>query len=158
MMAKKGGIEMNPYDRAAVSAVWQRVKQGTDDCLETALAEAIADEQRANKTYLEMARRTGDAMFLRIAAQEACHAKKLSSLYYLLYGCPPCPKQECRVCICNVCQAVRDAFAGELSAAKKYEELAQQHPEHATLFCSIAKTERCHANALRSFTEQLLCK
>ena len=157
MMTKKGGMKMNPYDRTAVSAVWQRVHQSTtEDCLETALREAIADERHANRTYAQLARTTGNAMFSRIAAQEFCHIKKLSSLYYLLYGCPPCQDQQERICICNVCQTVRESFASELQAAKKYEELANQHPEHASLFCSIAKTERCHANLLRSFTEQLL--
>lgn len=157
MMTKKGGMKMNPYDRTAVSAVWQRVHQSTtDDCLESALREAIADERHANRTYAELARKTGNAMFLRIAAQECCHSKKLSSLYYLLYGCPPCQEQEERICISNVCQTVRESFASELQAAKKYEGLAKQHPEHASLFCSIAKAERRHANALRNFIEQLL--
>ena len=151
-------MEMNPYDRAAVSAVWQRVTRSDEDCLEGALSEAIADERRAHKTYLEMAKCTGNCLFLQLAEQECCHVKKLTSLYYLLYGCPACKSQECCVRICNLCQTVRDAYAAELSAAKKYEALAQSHPDHASLFCSIAKTERNHACRLRVFAEQLLCK
>lgn len=150
---------MNPYDHAAVSAVWKRVAQEQQtDCLETALSTAIADERRAQQTYLAMAR-CGHAELLRhIAAQEACHAHKLSSLYFLLFGCPPCKNEECLPKICNFCEAVRKAYAAELEAAKTYEALAKRYNEHAQLFCSIMKAERRHACLLQALTEKILCK
>lgn len=148
---------MNPYDHAAVSAVWQRVTQGQkSDDLEAALSAAIADERHAQKTYLALSQCGYTELFRHLAAQEACHAKKLSALYYLLFGCPPCQSECCKIKICNFCESVRKAYQGELEAAKNYKTLAACHPEHAQLFCAIMKTERCHAEHLRTLTEKLL--
>ncbi len=150
---------MNPYDSTAVSAVWQRVSQGKqNDSLECTLAETIANEYRSRNTYLSMARLCWPDLFRRMAAEEGCHARRLSALYYLLYGCPPCQKDEGCPHICNLCEAVRDAFSGETKAAKNYQKLAQSYPEYADLFCSIAADEQRHARCLRSMTEQLLRK
>lgn len=150
---------MNPYDHAAVSAVWQRVTQERQaDCLETALSTAIADEHRAHRTYLAMAKCGYAELFRHIASQEVCHAHKLSALYFLLYGCPPCKKDACLPKICNFCEAVRTAYAGELEAARIYRELAKRHPEHEQLFCSIAQAEQRHACLLCALAERLICK
>ena len=148
---------MNPYDHASVAAVWKRVAQEKQtDCLETALCAAIADERSANQTYLAMARCGHCELLRQIAAQEACHAHRLSALYYLLYGCQPCRNETAQPKICNFCEAIRKAYASELEAAKTYGELAKQYPEHAQLFCAIMQAEQHHACLLRSLTERIL--
>ena len=132
------------------NAVWQRVHASS---LQSDLNEAISHEWHASKVYARMAKQ--QPMFLTLARQEACHAKQLTAVYYLLYGCKPCLCEE-KVCICNFCQALRDAFLGELTAVKQYESFAQNHPEHKELFCALAGQERCHARQIRSLTHQLL--
>ncbi|MBE6984169.1 MAG: hypothetical protein E7434_00890 [Ruminococcaceae bacterium] len=148
---------MNPYDSQAVSAVWQRVRQGREvDALEQALSEAIALEHRAQNAYLAMARCGHGALLRSLAAQEACHARKLSALYYLLFECPPCPQRQCPPKIDDFCEAVRQAYQGELMARQRYGRLAKSYPEHRELFCCIAKQEKQHACRLQQLTEHLL--
>lgn len=145
---------MDPYQAAAV---WQRVRQsGTAETLQAKLSESIAHEIRSRNTYLAMSRLGYAPLFRQLSEQEACHARRLSALYYLLYGCPPekaeaqCPK------ICDLCEGIRSVFLHELEASKGYRALAQAEPQHAELFCALAKDEEGHAARLRSLAERLL--
>ncbi len=148
---------MDIYDKQAVSAVWQRVHQGREkDKLEEALSEAIGFERRAASAYHAMARCSGNPLFLRLSAQENCHAKKLSALYYLLFECPPCEQSQCPPRIDNFCQAVREAYRGEKMAIERYERMANDHPEHRELFCALAMEEKCHVHHLHRLAEQFL--
>ena len=148
---------MDPYDVQAVSAVWKRVHAGRDDdTLEQALIEAICFEKHSMCAYLQMAKCSGNMLFQKLATREHCHVKKLSTLYYLLYECPPCQHRQNSARIDDFCEAVRQAYRGELTAAERYEKLAVQHPAHRELFCALAKEEKCHAEQLRGFAERFL--
>lgn len=148
---------MDIYDRHAVSAVWARVRQGrTNDELEQALSEAIGFERRAARAYLTMARCSGKPLFQKLAAQEKCHAQKLSALYYLLFECPPCEGKACSARIGSLCEAVRMAYQGEKNAVERYERMANDFPEHKEFFCTLAKEETCHARQLHHFAQHFL--
>lgn len=146
---------MDPYQAAAV---WQRVRQSTpEDSTQRILTEMIGREILSRDTYLAMSRLGYSSFFRQLAEQEACHARRLSALYYLLYGThpkkadPQCPKS------CDLCESIRSAFLHELEAAKGYRRLAQTETEHAALFLALAKDEERHAARLRCLAERLLC-
>ncbi len=148
---------MDPYDVQAVAAVWKRVRAGReDDALEQALIESIGFEKRAMSAYLQMARCSQNPLFRKLAEREKCHAKKLGTLYYLLFECPPCQKCQTVPRIDDFCEAVRQAYRGELMAVERYEKMAKEYPAHLELFCVLAKEERCHAEKLRCFAERFL--
>ena len=148
---------MDPYDSVAVSAVWQRVHASREnDDLEQELTEAIGFELRAKSAYLAMAKCSGNMLFRQLAAQEACHAKKLSALYYLLFECTPCKPQQCPPRIDNFCSALREAYRGEQLAVERYERLANTYPAHREFFCALAKQEKEHACHIHRLTERIL--
>lgn len=145
---------MDPYQAAAV---WRRVRQATPEAsTQRTLAETIGDEIQSRDNYLAMSRLGYSSFFRQLAEQEACHARRLSALYYLLYGTHPkkaeaqCPKS------CDLCEKIRSAFLHELASAKGYRKLAQTEAEHAALFLALAKDEEGHAARLRCLAERLL--
>lgn len=150
---------MDLNDSATVRAVWQRVLQTPPEpTSEAVLAELISDEQTAHAAYLTLARRGGRfaPAFRALACEEACHARRLSALYYLLTGrksCVMCGATEKRG---RLCEAVRARYTAEREAEKTYRAAAQRCPEHAALFCVLADDERRHAQRLYTVMEALL--
>ena len=151
---------MNPYDTAAVQAVWQRVLRAESagkPTLAEALAEQITDELTDHVTYLRLARCAGRfaPIMQRIACDEANHAAKLSTLYFLLTGCksPACPGAVGKPDA--LCLAVRTRYAEELRGAERYRTMAAENPEHTELFCRLAEEEREHARRLYRIASEL---
>lgn len=150
---------MNLNDSAAVRAVWQRVLQApTDAAPEAALAERISDERTAHAAYLALARRGGRfaPVFRALARDEACHAQKLSALYFLLTGRKSCVMRGAVATREELCAAVRARYADERSSENAYRTAAERYPEHAALLCALADDERRHAQRLHAVMEALL--
>ncbi len=150
---------MNPYDSDEVRAVWARVTANGQETTppEEQLQELIADELTDCASYRVLSRCCGrfSAVFRAIAADELRHAKRLSALYVLHYGCIPTPyagAYDCRPCLCT---ALHEHYEAEQKGAKVYEDLATRFPQHEALFCSLAADERCHAERLTAIAEAI---
>lgn len=148
---------MDIYDTAAVQTIWERVRRSASpETLEETLAEWIACELADCEAYRALAKCGFSAVFRALANDEACHARKLSALYFLLTGCRPavCPAAKEDACLRS---AVRSRFAQELKGAEAYRAAAAQWPAHAALFCALANDEARHACRLREIAERLVC-
>ncbi len=162
VLAAEGRKTVDPYDSAAVQAVWQRVLQVREPCEEATpeseLAEMISDELTDQAVYLAIARCAGRfaPVFRAIAHEEACHARRLSALYYLLTGCRSCASRGAVKERWRLCDAVRERYAEELKGAKKYRAAAERWPEHAALFSDLADAEQRHSCRLHAVASEML--
>lgn len=165
---------MNPYDKEQTDAVWQRVAAVSMPAAETPqetpedkpqdttgvdLAEMIAGEYADRMQYLTLARMACgcDAGLLRhIAQEELCHARRLGTLYYIQTGKKYCPMpvtMPCEVCLCD---ALRQAYQGELRGAARYQRAAEQYPEQKMLFTCLAEEEMAHSRTVMGILERHL--
>lgn len=149
---------MNPYDYEQVQAVWQRVtgRQESEE-LAAKLPEIIAAEHASARGYEKMSRQAGKhgAMFRRMAAEEWQHAKKLTSLYELLYNCQPEIAAGIAQESCSFWERVCRSFRGELGAAEQYHHAAKSWPQHRELFEALAAEEERHSRNLHRLAQQL---
>lgn len=152
-----GGSEMDVYDPSAVRAVWERVlaPQALD---ERTLTEWIAKERASYRAYRNMARRSRKfaSQFLKMADEEAAHARRLIALYFLLFGHRaqvfPAAADTQRA----FGAALRVYYQGETQARDTYRSAAAQWKEHAALFSAIAEDENRHAQTLQKITAAYL--
>ena len=152
---------MDPYDNAAVQAVWQRVlhAEKTEKApLAETLTERITDELTDHVLYMRLARCSGRyaSSMRRMAQDEARHAAKLSTLYFLTTGCKSQACPGAAGPLDTLCLTVRTRYAEELKGAERYRALAEEYPEHAELFCGLAEEEREHARLLYRVASELL--
>lgn len=151
---------MQPIDPKLQSEVWSRVKgSGAPECAgETVMtAEEVLCMMQNEKNdcavyrYLATKACGRDAQELRrIAADEACHFKKLHAMYFLLTGkcvCLPSEKPECTACLT---EALRARYAGERKGAMEYQKAAERWPAMADEFYCMAEDEDCHSKYIRS--------
>lgn len=147
---------MNPYDTEAVRAVWARVTATQ----EQRLAAMIADEHAARDGYLLLARSFPRYrnLFRSIAQDEARHIKKLSGLYFLLFGtqanvAAAKPKRQAALC-----DAIRASYKAELEAVQTYQNAASHFAAQRELFLALSADEARHASRLHALAETLQCK
>ena len=151
---------MDPYDTAAVRAVWERVRstcREPETALEAVLRARITEENSDRLTYLALARCAGSyAGTLRtLAAQEGRHAQALSALYFLHTGeCFTPDSAAC--CTGNFCERLRAQFTDELKGEERYRADAERWPEHRGLFLRLAQEENRHAQCLHALTCRML--
>lgn len=149
---------MNPYDTAAVQAVWKRVL-GTQETEGAWLTELIARETASCRAYRTLAACAGRfaPTFSACAREERCHAARLKALYDLLYGKVPClPKETADLRRKDFRSTLRECYAAEQQAAERYRQTAERQPEQRELFLCMAEDERRHACRIHCVMTQLL--
>ena len=153
---------MQPIDPKLQCDVWNRVRNtGADPeqpappaaICETELLQMMQAEKNDCAAYRYLACKAcgKDAAILRqIAADEACHFKKLHGMYFLLTGkcvCLPPDQPDCTACLT---EALRSHYEGERKGAAAYEAAAGRWPAMADEFYCMAEDETCHSKLIRS--------
>lgn len=150
---------IDPYDTAAVQAVWQRVlgNRQEDRPFREELEEMIAAEQASERSYRDLAVRSGvlRSMLLRIANEEAAHGRWLQLLYRRLYGIKAQTASGRARQRMNLKQELQRAIQEELAAAQAYEKAAASRKQHSKLFNELAKEERRHSQMLQNAANRL---
>ena len=136
---------MDIYDPVQVQEVWRRVMQPPQTAPdEDTLLRWLADEYAAAMTYR------------RLAARGGATARRLSALYFLLFGVRPQVQPAATDTDRSFAAALRTAFAGETQAARVYRDAARRFPEQTSLFSALAGDEERHARWLGEMTAALL--
>ena len=150
---------MQSIDPNLQSAVWGRVMGTAPETEgETAItAEELLNWMQGEKDgcaayrYLACKARGKDAEALRqMAADEACHFKKLHTMYYLLTG--QCVAIQANRPDCTAClsQSLRSAYQGERQDQLRYQKAAERWPAMADEFYAISADEDRHSRRIRS--------
>lgn len=150
---------MDPYDSAAVQAVWQRVLQPPQTSPdEETLLEWLAGEKGSYRYYQAMARRSARhrRQFLAMAGDEARHAARLAALYFLCFGRKPQVLSAAAETERSFGAALRAGYEAERGASRGYREAASRWPEHRTLLNELADDEARHARTLHDITAAFL--
>lgn len=150
---------MQTIDPNLQSAVWGRV-MGTapEQSGETAItAEELLTWMQEEKDgcavyrYLACKACGKEAATLRqMAADEACHFKKLHTMYYLLTGqcvAIQAARPDCTACLS---QSLRAAYQGERQHQLRYQKAADRWPAMADEFYSMSAVEDGHSRSIRS--------
>ena len=150
---------MQTIDPNLQSAVWGRV-MGTapDQSGETAVtAEELLTWMQAEKddcaAYRYLACKTcgKEAAVLRqMAADEACHFKKLHTMYYLLTGqCAAiqAARPDCTACLS---QSLRAADQDERQDQLRFQKAADRWPAMADEFYAMSADEDRHSRCIRA--------
>lgn len=142
---------MDIYDSAAVRAVWARVHP----CEKSAspIAEALEAERKSLALYRALWQILPQ---FRALWEETLRAKSrrcrcLAATVYLQTGKTLPPRKPCiapRTCPMS---ALREAYTQAISAAERYEALAQSEPS----FKNFARCERALAEKLREVLSRL---
>ena len=150
---------MDIYDPVQVQEVWRRVMQPPQTAPdEETLLRWLADEYAAAMTYRRLAARGGASAqrLWHMARDETRHARRLTALYFLLFGVRPQVRPAATDTDRSFAAALRTAFAGETEAARGYHDASRRYPEQASLFSSLARDEERHARWLSEMTAALL--
>ena len=162
------------FDRAKFDAVWQRVRGASDgNCPapNTAGQRSGMDESERLRRFMDgeacdarfyaaLACRcpgTSRQALLRIAADEACHLKRLRARYFLLTGAAYTPPEACPL-IVTTPDALRGKHADEREGAAAYRAAAEQTPDQElkdTYLC-LSQDEARHARTIVCLLEGLL--
>ncbi len=151
------------YDLQKETRVWERI-QGAQarrcgGLSAEELRNLIRDEISDACAYRTLARllpgRERDCL-LRMAQDEARHAKRLETVFFLTEGrrfCPETPERLCAVCLT---EALRERWKEELDAADRYTALAGRAAEFAPVFTGMAEDEARHARTVLRLLQKLL--
>ena len=150
---------MQPIDPNLQSAVWSRVMGTvTESGGETAVtAEELLNWMQGEKDkcavyrYLAGKACGREAAALRqMAADEACHFKKLHTMYYLLTG--QCAALQAARPDCTAClsQSLRSAYQAERQDQLRYQKAADRWPAMADEFYAMSDDEDRHSRCIRS--------
>lgn len=153
---------MNPYDKEKTRQIWKRVlgeEESEPDCAldSERLRVMIENEKTASCTYSMMARRAGSCggdLLRRLAKEEAAHAKKLETVYFLWTGEHACavsgnlPKFAC------IAEGLRQIHGEELKTAKLYQRTAEELPEFRDLFLCLSADETRHSEEVRRLLQK----
>lgn len=141
---------MDPYDRATVEQVWQRVHgEAPPTRQEEGLQELIAAEWTDAALYLNLSRRLSgkeSALLRQLFQEEQAHVACLKGIYTMMTGRRPLvrtspPPQE------PVPQTLRKCYGREIRSLSAYEARAN-HPEYGHVFSKMAQQEREHCRTL----------
>ena len=126
-----------------------------------ALRRFLDDEVSDTQTYSRMAweARGTDAepIFLRAAADERRHARRLMTEHFILTGdtYAPTPKRGDET---SLLASIRDRYIEERGGAAAYENAAgeTEKPRLAAIYMEFSKDERRHAAAMLALIERLM--
>ncbi|MDD3165418.1 MAG: hypothetical protein PHS97_06125 [Oscillospiraceae bacterium] len=141
------------------AAIWARVTAPGGTKPQPDVQAMIADERSDCATYQKLAAMTGGtcaASLRAIARDEACHAKRLTALYFVKTGACPELAPSCPLLSGCMTALLRERYLAERAGAAAYRAAAEQDPESAALFTCLAGDEAGHAKAILAMLEQLL--
>ena len=142
---------MDVYNNEAVQAVWARVTASKEQSLE----EFCIRTQQAGEIYRHLATRFPKhrSVFLTLARDEMRHAKQLSALYYLQFGCAVFRKAEGANIPHKLCEAIRECYQRETGAVQRYTAAAEQFPDQRNLFLTLSAESAHHAERLMALLQ-----
>ncbi len=123
------------------------------------LCELLCGELQQYAAYCHlacMARGCAKKTLQCIAADEKRHARMLAAIYYIMTGKKACPEPARAPCVACLNEALREQYAGELKASRRYAELARCAGEHACTFEALSADECRHAQMLYSLLQRCL--
>lgn len=144
---------------AAAAAQTEPEAQPDLELTPSQLLSCIRHEHSDCALYLHLAGRlkgNAQALLRQLARQEACHARRLSAIYYVKTGekaCPGAPERPCTACI-N--ETLRQRYTAELSASERYQALAENAGSYECLLRQMAQEECEHAQKLLCILQQCL--
>ena len=148
-------------EKEIFDSVWERVSGSPAPQAADARSEAeafIRAELADAAKYAYMARMSGNTpvsrTLRRLSADEAAHAGKLRTAYYLAYGESPSIKREAAERTANLLGALRRAYWAEIEGEKRYREAAQR--TGTELYLELAADEAAHASELSRLISMLL--
>ncbi len=150
---------MNPYDARQAAEVWSRVTRATADAQSDSiitLDDMIRDELSDRDAYFALARRVRpiEAQTLRaIAREEATHARKLSTVWFVRSGAKPSHSAQSPSASRSVTDVLREHIQKEQAGAEQYARAAELDPACRELFTQLALDERRHAKLLMAMLE-----
>lgn len=156
---------MDIYDAKAVRAVWARVRpESVGDCNTPqedglALLRSAIEAERASVCaycYLRSLLPQFGSVIDTILCDERRHLRELTALVYLLTGMREGLQTSRLERGKNACAALREAYCGELKAAKGYDAMAETLPEQAQMLRAAAVDERRHACMLHRLMTKLM--
>lgn len=149
---------MKSYDIRKEERVWNRVMATEEchaqapDCLnEGKVLELIIDELRDCGTYRSLAkamRGCDKGILMGLAEEEACHARKLSAVYFLMTGRKACPDRPKIPCITCINTSLRQRYQDELHGHAEYLRLSKCAGEFSCVMAELAKDELCHSQKI----------
>ena len=164
---------MNPLDPNKTKAVWDRVMANQGELPVAAPAapasnqtvcaseimELIQDERNDACTYFALAKCVGGrdcACLQRIAQEELCHAKRLSTVYYVLTGNRACVCPEPTESVTCLPESLRKQHQQELEGVETYEALARRESPYQNPFWQLSDEERRHAQKVLCLLQRYL--
>ena len=91
-----------------------------------------------------------------MAEEERGHVRKLSALYFLLFGRKPQILSGAAETGRSFLTALRSAYAGAVTRSRAYREAAKRWEQHSVLFNELANDEDRHARTLQTITAGIL--
>ncbi len=161
---------MSNIDPKQAERVWSRVmgapcpapeapKQQSSLPDEQTLCELLCSVLHQQATYCHlacMARGCVRKTLQCLAADEKRHAKTLAAMYYILTGRKACPEPARPACVACLNEALREQYAAERQASRRYAELAKCAGEHACAFEQLSTDACCHAQTLCQLLQHCL--
>ena len=158
---------MIPMDDPKARQVWSRVmnvpcpsgEKQTPQLTAQHLAEMAQGEWQDAAGYRALAAcapQCARGTLLKLACDEAAHAKQLAALYYIKTGkkfCPEAAKPDCAACL-N--ERLRQRYEEELRAQAHYQEMAALAGAQSCTFEQMARDECRHAQQLYKLLQQTL--
>ncbi len=148
-------------EKEVFDSVWERVSGSPAPQKSDARSEAeafIRGELADAAGYAYMARMSGNTpvsrTLRRLSAQEAGHAGKLRTAYFLAYGASPSVKRQAPERPANLLGALRRAYWAEVEGEKRYREAAGR--TGTELYLELAADEAAHAAELSRLISILL--
>lgn len=153
---------MIPMDDMKSRQVWSRVMnapcpaadgtQKKDAVLTARQVLELAQEEWADAavygSLVRCAPQCAREALRQMARDEACHARRLAALYFLLSGEKACPEPGKPVCTACFNETLRQRYGEELRGQKRYQELAPQAGAQRCLFEQLACDEGRHAQTI----------
>lgn len=161
---------MIPMDDNRARQVWSRVMNascpdaGSTPQTEQALTaqqvlDLTRDEWADTAFYRSLAARAPQCAreaLRRMAREEACHARRLAALYFLLSGEKACPEPGTPVCTACFNETLRQRYSLELQSRQRYEALVPRSGAQRCLFEQLALDEGAHAQIICCILQQTL--
>ena len=158
----------NDYDLENLADVWLRVdasspSEPADGELQDVLTlrRFIDDEESDMRAYLRLAKMAcgtpAAAVFIRTAADERRHAKRLMTEHFLLTGDTYAPNVKTPDDE-PLLTSVRNRYIGEREGSAAYKKAAEETktPRLSAIYSELAADERRHAAAMLCLIERLM--
>ena len=175
---------MNPFDAEKTKAVWDRVlatqekaasvnsegikntchtmpehQPAADSIQAEEIRDLIQDERTDACTYFALAKCAGGqngACLQRIGKEELCHAKRLSTVYYVLTGQRACVCPEPTKPVTCLTVSLREQYQKEVDGVQQYLEFARRDSSYQNLFYQLADEEQMHSQRILCMLQEML--